>query len=55
MFTHGGLITSYLYDLEQFEMPPNGSFIGVHLKGDGSGQPEDIEFKWDFPYIEEDI
>ena len=37
VFTHGGLMTSSLYDLEQFEMPPNGSFIGVHLQNDNTG------------------
>jgi len=53
IFTHGGLITSYLYDLGVEEMPPNGSLLGVYLKEEGT--PESIDFEWHFPYIEEDI
>ena len=36
-------------------MPPNASFVGLHLKDDLSGEPDCIDFRWDFPYIEEDI
>ena len=55
VFTHGGLIASYLYQLGVEEMPPNGSFVGVLLEENGSGKAKNIEFSWDFPYIEEDI
>ena len=58
MFTHGGLIAAYLntyFADEMAEMPPNASFVGLHLKGDKSGEPEGIDFSWDFPHIEEDI
>ena len=39
VFTHGGLIASYLHSLGVEEMPPNGSFVGVLLKEDESGKP----------------
>ena len=58
IFTHGGLIAAYLnhYFADQVqEMPPNASFVGLHLKDDQSGEPDCIDFRWDFPYIEEDI
>ena len=54
IFTHGGLVTSYLYDLGVTEMPPNGSFLGVSIDED-TGEPDSIDFEWHFPYIEEDI
>jgi hypothetical protein len=34
-------------------MPSNGSVIGLTLAHDGSAQQ--IDFQWEFPYIEEDI
>ena len=37
------------------EMLPNASFVGLNLRDDRSGEPESIGFRWDFPYIEEDI
>ena len=37
------------------EMVPNASFIGMHLREDGSGEPDSLDFRWDFPYLEEDI
>ena len=37
------------------EMPPNASIVGFHLKADKSGEPDSLDFQWDFPYIEEDI
>ena len=37
------------------QMPPNCSVVGLSLKPDGSGLPERVDFKWDFPYLEEDI
>lgn len=52
-FTHGGLITSYLYKQGISQMPANGSVFGVKIYEDGSA--ESLDFKWDFPYIEEDI
>ena len=55
VFTHGGLIASYLHSLGVEEMPPNCSLLGVLLEEGGSGKPEDLVFQWDFPYIEEDI
>ena len=54
VFTHGGLVTSYLYDLGITQMPPNGSVVGVVLE-EGSGSPTSVDFEWHFPYIEEDI
>jgi len=36
-------------------MLPNASFVGLHLREDGSGEPESLDFCWDFPYVEEDI
>ncbi len=38
VFTHGGLITSYLYNAGVHTMPNNCSFVGVHLK---DGKDED--------------
>ena len=58
VFSHGGLIASYVdhyFEGEMEEMLPNASFIGLHLREDGSGEPDSIDFRWDFPYIEEDI
>ena len=58
VFTHGGLIASYLnyhFGEEMEQMPSNGSFVGVALREDGSGEPDHIDFSWQFPYIEEDI
>ena len=57
MFTHGGLIASFIENLDEnlTEMPSNGSVVGVSLRNDKSGEPEKINFQWDFPYIEEDI
>ena len=55
VFTHGGLVTSYLYDLGVTEMPPNCSFVGVTLEEGDSGLPASVDFEWNFPYIEEDI
>ena len=58
VFTHGGLIASYInhhFDGEMEEMLPNASFVGVHLREDGSGLPDSLDFRWDFPYVEEDI
>ena len=58
MFTHGGLMASYVnhyFDGEMEEMPPNASLVGLHLKEDLSGEPESLDFRWDFPYVEEDI
>jgi broad specificity phosphatase PhoE len=31
VFTHGGLITTYLYSAGIKQMPNNGSFVGVYL------------------------
>ena len=39
-------------------MPNNGSFIGVNLNdkaNDDLAKIIDVEFIWEFPYIEEDI
>jgi hypothetical protein len=36
-------------------MPSNCSVIGISLKTDSSGLPSKINFKWEFPYLEEDI
>ena len=58
IFTHGGLMAAYVntyFKDEMPEMPPNASLIGMHLKQDGSGEPDSFDFRWDFPYIEEDI
>ena len=55
VFTHGGLIASYLYNLGVTEMPPNCSLVGVLLEENGSGKASDLLFEWDFPYLEEDI
>ena len=44
VFTHGGLITSYLYQQGVYEMPPNASLLAVTLKDDNSGEPEDLHF-----------
>ena len=54
VFTHGGLITSYLYKAGVTQMPNNCSFLGVHLADQG-GEFRELAFQWDFPYIEEDI
>lgn len=56
MFTHGGLITAYLYEQGLQEMLNNCSVVGVNLNDEGDlGKPKSLEFKWEFPYIEEDI
>lgn len=58
VFTHGGLITSYLYTAGIHSMPNNCSVVGVHLKDnskDHYGEFKDVSFVWEFPYIEEDI
>ena len=57
IFTHGGLITTYLYNAGLKTMPNNCSFVGVNLKEDKSelGEYKDLSFVWEFPYIEEDI
>lgn len=58
MFTHGGLIAAYVnhfFDGEMDEMLPNASLVGLHLKSDQSGKPESLDFRWDFPHIEDDI
>ena len=58
VFTHGGLMTSYLYSAGLHQMPNNCSFVGVNLKdgkGDDLGEFKDLAFVWEFPYIEEDI
>ena len=56
VFTHGGWIASYLRIIEQESlMPPNCSVIGLTLKQGSTGEPERVDFKWEFPYIEEDI
>lgn len=54
IFTHGGLITSYLYKAGVTQMPNNCSFLGVHLVDQG-GEFRELAFQWEFPYIEEDI
>ena len=53
VFTHGGLVTSLLQNHGVTQMPSNGSVLGVNLEEDGS--PKDLNFYWEFPYIEEDI
>lgn len=58
MFTHGGLITSYLYDAGVHTMPNNCSFVGVYLndqEGSDLGGYKELGFVWEFPMIEEDI
>ncbi len=56
VFTHGGLITSYLYSSGLQTMPNNCSFVGVYLKDQGDlGEFKEVSFVWEFPYIEEDI
>ena len=56
VFTHGGWIASYLRIIEDgVQMPPNCSMVGLSLKADQSGMPERVDFRWDFPYLEEDI
>ena len=58
VFTHGGLMTSYLYSAGLTQMPNNCSFIGVSLKdkeGEDLGEFREMEFVWNFPYVEEDI
>lgn len=54
VFTHGGWIASYLRILDaEASILPNCSVVGVGLKQDGT--PENVEFQWEFPYVEEDI
>jgi broad specificity phosphatase PhoE len=58
MFTHGGLIAAYVnhfFEGQMDEMPSNASFVGLHLKSDESGEPESLDFRWDFPHIDDDI
>ena len=43
VFTHGGLMTSYLYQAGVKQMPNNCSFIGVYLNDVGQENPG--EFK----------
>lgn len=58
-FTHGGLITAYLYDYGVKQMVNNCSVVGVSLKdkieSENLGEVKKLEFVWEFPYIEEDI
>ena len=47
LFTHGGLMAAYLnhwFDDRVSSMPPNGSFVGIHLKTDQSGEPDSLDF-----------
>ena len=44
MFTHGGLIASYLHSLGVEEMPPNCSMLGVLLDESGNGKADDLVF-----------
>ena len=58
MFTHGGLITAYLYELGVRQMPSNCSFLGVSLEDQDEkllGEARALEFEWRFPHVEEDI
>eukprot|EP00347_Sterkiella_histriomuscorum_P013107 403365991 len=58
VFTHGGLITSYLHHAGVTQMPNNCSFVGLSLQNDKSkdlGALKELEFVWEFPNIEEDI
>ena len=56
VFTHGGWIASYLRIIDQESMmPPNCSVVGLTLKPGNTGEPESLDFRWEFPYIEEDI
>ncbi len=56
VFTHGGLITSYLLKEGVTEVPNNCSVFGVLLNEDKDlGEVKKLAFEWHFPYIEEDI
>lgn len=58
VFTHGGLITSYLYTAGVQTMPNNCSFVGVYLndeEGKALGEFKELGFVWEFPFIGEDI
>ena len=46
---------NHFFEGEMDEMPPNASFVGFTLKDDKSGEPASLDFRWDFPYVEEDI
>ena len=46
IFTHGGLITSYLHAAGVQQMPNNCSFVGVYLNDDHEDKSTDLgEFK----------
>jgi broad specificity phosphatase PhoE len=54
VFTHGGWIASYLRAIDDAAtILPNCSVVGVRLCQ--HGEPEAVDFQWEFPYIEEDI
>lgn len=62
VFTHGGLITSFLYNAGVKQMPNNCSFVGVYLNDESDsgttkdmGEYKELGFVWEFPFIEEDI
>lgn len=50
IFTHGGVICSLTYDLGLEDMITCGSVVGI--VADEEGNPESLEFEWEFPLEE---
>ncbi|CDW71482.1 phosphoglycerate mutase [Stylonychia lemnae] len=58
IFTHGGVITSYLYDQGITEMPNNCSVLGLTLAEQNQkdlAELKQLDFVWNFPHLDEDI
>ena len=52
VFTHGGPITTVLYDKGVESMPTPGSLLGVTLS---DGKIASLDLNWEFPVVEEDL
>lgn len=52
VFTHGGLICAYTYDLGQRDMITHSSVLGLEIADDGEAKK--LLFNWEYPF-EDDI